>query len=58
MKPKKEIYPKLITKINIRQKYTIIENILFTFSALIVFYLLLFVMCYTFANLDKIIFSL
>ena len=55
---KKEIYPKYITKINIKQKYTIIENLLFTFAAFIVFYFLLFLMCYTFANLDKIIFSL
>jgi len=55
---KKQTYPKLITKVTTRKKYTIIENLIFTFLAFMVFYLLLFLMCYTFANLDKIIFSL
>jgi len=55
---KKKQYPKYITKVNIKPKYNILENILFTLGAFIVFYLLLFLMCYTFANLDKIIFSL
>tara|TARA_R110000822_G_scaffold107427_9_gene236122 strand:+ start:644 stop:913 length:270 start_codon:yes stop_codon:yes gene_type:complete len=34
------------------------DNILFTLGAIIVFYLLLFAMCYTFSSLDKLIFSL
>jgi len=54
----KQQYPKLITKINIRQKYTILENILFTLGMFALAYLSIFAMLFIFSEMDKIIFSL
>jgi hypothetical protein len=42
---KKETYPKYITKINIRQKYTVGENILFTVLSFATLYGLIYALC-------------
>lgn len=42
---KKEIYPKLITKVNIKPTYTIGENILFTILSFATMYGLLYTLC-------------
>jgi len=55
---KKEIYPKLITKIKITKKHTIIENILFTIGAFAIAYFSIFVMLFIFSKIDTFIFSL
>ena len=51
---KKEIYPKYITKVKIKPKYSTSENIIFyTFSFLACF-ILLYTLCYTINLIDKI----
>ena len=55
---KKDTYPKYITKINIRQKYTILENILFTLGMFAVAYFSIFAMLFIFSKIDTFIFSL
>ena len=51
---KKEIYPKYITKINIRQKYTVGENILFTVLSFATFYGLIYALCMILTFIDAI----
>jgi len=55
---KKEIYPKYITKVKIRQKYTIIENILFTLGAFAIAYISIIAILFLFSKIDTFIFSL
>ena len=42
---KKEIYPKLMTKVNIKPTYTIGENILFYFLSFATMYGLIYALC-------------
>lgn len=51
---KKEQYPKLITKVNIKQKYSTSENIIFYAFSFAACFLLLYSLCYTLALIDKI----
>ena len=55
---KKETYPKYITKVKIIQKYTILENILFTLGMFAVAYFSIFAMLFIFSKIDTFIFSL
>jgi len=54
----KQQYPKYITKINIRQKYSIMENLLFTLGAFAIAYFSIFAVLFIFSKIDTFIFSL
>ena len=51
---KKEIYPKYITKVNIKPSYTIGENILFTILSFATLYGLLYALCIILTLIDLI----
>ena len=51
---KKEIYPKYITKVNIKPTYTIKENILFTILSFATLYGLLYALCMILTFIDLI----
>jgi len=51
---KKEIYPKYITKVNIKPKYTIGENILFYILSFAAMYGLLYALCMILTLIDFI----
>lgn len=51
---KKETYPKYITKVNIKPKYTTSENIIFYALSFATMGVLLFALCYTFHLIDTI----
>ena len=51
---KKEIYPKYITKVNIKPTYTIGENILFTILSFATLYGLLYALCMILTLIDVI----
>jgi len=49
---KKEIYPKYITKVNIKPTYTMGENILFYILSFATLYGLLYALCMTLTFID------
>lgn len=51
---KKEIYPKYITKVNIKPKYSTSENIIFYAFSFASCFILLYALCYTISLIDKI----
>ena len=51
---KKEIYPKYITKVNIKPKYSTSENISFYTLSFAACFILLYALCYTLTLIDKI----
>ena len=51
---KKEIYPKYITKVNIKPKYTLGENILFYVLSFATLYGLLYALCMILTLIDLI----
>jgi hypothetical protein len=51
---KKEKYPKYITKVNIKPKYTTSENISYYALSFGACFLLLYALCYTLTLIDKI----
>tara|TARA_R110002124_G_scaffold230131_1_gene395273 strand:+ start:245 stop:409 length:165 start_codon:yes stop_codon:yes gene_type:complete len=51
---KKEIYPKYITKVNIKPSYTIGENILFYILSFATLYGLLYALCMILTFIDAI----
>jgi len=51
---KKETYPKYITKVNIKPKYTIGENILFYILSFATLYGLIYALCMTLTLIDLI----
>jgi len=51
---KKEIYPKYITKVKIKQKYSTSENIIFYTLSFASCFILLYSLCYTINLIDKI----
>ena len=52
---KKEIYPKYITKVKIKPKYSTSENIIFYAFSFASCFLLLYALCYTINLIDTII---
>ena len=51
---KKEIYPKYITKVSTKPKYTTSENIIFYTFSFAACFLLLYALCYTINLIDTI----
>ena len=51
---KKEIYPKLMTKVKIKPKYSSSENIIFYAFSFASCFILLYALCYTLTLIDKI----
>ena len=51
---KKEIYPKYITKVKMKPKYTTSENISFYTLSFGACFILLYALCYILALIDKI----
>ena len=51
---KKQIYPKYITKVNIKPKYTLGENILFYFLSFATLYGLIYALCTIITLIDLI----
>ena len=51
---KKEIYPKYITKVNIKPKYTTSENIIFYILSFATLYGLLYALCMILTLIDAI----
>jgi hypothetical protein len=51
---KKEIYPKYITKVKIKPKYTTSENIIFYAFSFLACFILLYTLCYILALIDII----
>jgi len=51
---KKEIYPKYITKVKIKQKYSTSENIIFYAFSFAACFILLYTLCYTINLIDII----
>jgi len=49
---KKEIYPKYITKVNIKPRYTIGENILFSILTFATLYGLIYALCMILTFID------
>ena len=51
---KKETYPKYITKVNIKPKYTTSENIIYYTLSFATCFILLYTLCYTINLIDTI----